>query len=227
MGSTTPGSAFGRIVSQGSKLTTTSYAVLGLLAIRSWTAYEMTQQMQRSLSRFWPRATSKLYEEPRKLADHRLATGVGESTGQRTRVRHTITPEGRRALARWLAEPAQDPALEAEFLVKVFLAEHGSRSALLATLDSVVAWAEQQAATDARIATSYLTGTGPFPERAPQLVLVGRYLADFGQMTGRWAVWARELVEQWPDDPAQRVPDWATLQEIAARGPSQEDRPAP
>lgn len=221
------GEGIGRIVSRGSKLTTTSYAVLGLLAIRPWTTYEMTQQMQRSLSRFWPRAASKLYEEPRKLADHRLATGAEESTGQRTRVRHTVTPDGRRALARWLAEPAQDPALEAEFLVKVFLAEHGSRSDLLATLASVAAWAEQQAATDARIATSYLTGSGPFPERTPQLVLVGRYLADFAQMSGRWALWAQELVEQWPEDPAQRVPDWDALREIAVRGPSQEDRPAP
>ncbi len=48
-------------------MTTTSYAILGLLAIRPWTTYELTQQMQRSLSRFWPRAESKLYEEPKKL----------------------------------------------------------------------------------------------------------------------------------------------------------------
>ena len=51
-------------------LTTTSYAVLGLLAIKPWSSYELTQQMDRSLGRVWPRAVSKLYEEPKKLVDH-------------------------------------------------------------------------------------------------------------------------------------------------------------
>ena len=30
-------------------LTTTSYAILGLLALRSWTAYELAKQMKRTL----------------------------------------------------------------------------------------------------------------------------------------------------------------------------------
>ena len=44
------------------RLTTTSYAILGLLAIKPWTTYELAQQMDRSLRRIWPRAKSKLYE---------------------------------------------------------------------------------------------------------------------------------------------------------------------
>ena len=54
-------------------LTTTSYAILGLLAVRPWSTYELTRQMDRSLGRFWPRAESKLYEEPKKLAAQGLA----------------------------------------------------------------------------------------------------------------------------------------------------------
>ena len=50
-----------------SALTTTSYAILGLLAIKPWSTYELAQQMDRSLGRIWPRAQSKLYEEPKKL----------------------------------------------------------------------------------------------------------------------------------------------------------------
>ena len=203
---------------RGSRLTTTSYAVLGLLAIRAWTPYEMTQQMQRSLSRFWPRTVSKLYEEPKKLADAGLADRSDERTGRRTRTRYAVTPDGRRRLASWLAEPAQDPVLELEFLVKVFLAEHGTREDLLATLTGVTAWAQQRALQDAEIAGSYLGGTGPFPDRTAQLVLVGRYLSDFSEMTERWAHWATGQVEQWPDDPAARTPDRAALQEVVDRG---------
>ena len=45
-------------------LTTTSYAVLGLLCVQPWTAYDLAQQMTRSTSFVWPRATSGLYNEP-------------------------------------------------------------------------------------------------------------------------------------------------------------------
>ncbi len=204
---------------RGSKLTTTSHAVLGLLAIRPWTPYEMTQQMQRSLSRFWPRTVSKLYEEPKKLAEHQLADSSDERIGQRTRTRYAITPDGRRELASWLAQPTQDPVLELEFLVRVFLAEHGTRDDLLATLTAVTTWAAQRAVQDAEIADGYLTGAGPFPERTAQLVLVGKYLSDFSEMTERWAHWATEQVEQWPDDPGARTPDWAALRDVAGRRP--------
>ena len=204
-------------MSTGSKLTTTSYAVLGLLAIRSWTPYEMTRQMQRSLSRFWPRTVSKLYEEPKKLAEHHLADSSDERIGQRARTRYTITPDGRRQLASWLAQPTRDPVLELEFLVKVFLAEHGARDDLLATLASVTAWAQECALQDAEIADGYLAGSGPFPERTAQLVLVGKYLSDFSEMTERWARWATEQVEQWPDDLGGRTPDWAALRDVAER----------
>ena len=50
-----------------SRLTGTTYAVLGLLAVQPWSTYELTQQMERTLGRVWPRAQSKLYEEPKKL----------------------------------------------------------------------------------------------------------------------------------------------------------------
>ena len=58
--------------------TPTSHAILGLLAIRSWSTYELTQQMHRSLRRFWPRAESKLYEEPKKLVELGWATATLE-----------------------------------------------------------------------------------------------------------------------------------------------------
>ena len=63
-------------------LTATSYAVLGLLAVKPWSSYELTQQMDRSLGRVWPRAVSKLYEEPKKLASHGLARPATQQNGR-------------------------------------------------------------------------------------------------------------------------------------------------
>src|SRR5262245_59085502 len=118
-------------------LTTTSYAILSLLGVRPWSTYELTQQMERSLGRIWPRAASKLYEEPKKLVEHGYARAKDELVGKRPRTVYAITPKGRRALARWLAEPGGGPVLEFEGLLKVTFAENGSKADVLATLDSI------------------------------------------------------------------------------------------
>jgi len=55
-------------------LTTTSYAILGLLAIQPWSTYELAQLMKRSMHFFWPRAESNLYAEPKRLVEAELAT---------------------------------------------------------------------------------------------------------------------------------------------------------
>ena len=199
------------------RLTATSYAILGLLAIRPWSTYELTQQMHRSMRRFWPRAESKLYEEPKKLAALGLATATPELVGRRSRTRYAATTEGRTELARWLGEHGPAPVLESEPLLKVFFAEHGTKDDLLATLDRLRSWAEENLREDARIADSYVTGTGPFPDRAAQLVLVGRYLSDFADMTHRWADWATDEVAKWPEDISAAPPAIDVLRELAAR----------
>ena len=91
-------------------LTPTSYAILGLLAVKPWTTYELAQQMDRALGRFWPRAESKLYEEPKKLVAHGLARASSETVGKRRRTVYTITAKGRRALANGCRHRAKDPS---------------------------------------------------------------------------------------------------------------------
>ncbi len=90
------------------------------------------------------------------------------------------------------------PFPSADTGIKVFLAEHGTKHDLLNTLAAVQDWAQQQVAENAEIARGYLEGSGPFPERAAQLVLVGKYVADVAEITRRWADWATHLVEEWP-----------------------------
>jgi len=66
-------------------LPTTSYAILGMLALRPWSAYELAQQTRRSLSLCWPTAESVLYHEPKRLVRLGLATAKRQATGRRTR----------------------------------------------------------------------------------------------------------------------------------------------
>ncbi len=88
-----------------SRLTTTSYAVLGQIALAPGSAYELTKRMRRNYRFFWPRAESRLYDEARRLVDAGLATGERSFTGRRARTRYALTAAGRRVLRAWLAEP--------------------------------------------------------------------------------------------------------------------------
>lgn len=197
-------------------LTSTSYAILGLLAVKPWTTYELAQQMDRALGRFWPRAESKLYEEPKKLVAHGLAQASTEMVGRRRRTVYTITAKGRRALADWVPTPGDGPVLEFEQLIKVFFAEHATKADLLTTLAGVREWSDERLGGGARVPEAYLDGKGPFPERLPWLILVGQFLVDFHLMVEHWADWASEIVETWPDDVAAAQPDWKTLEQQAS-----------
>ena len=198
-------------------LTTTSYAVLGLLSIRPWSSYELTQQMDRSLGRIWPRAASKLYEEPKKLTARGLARASTEQNGQRARTIYAITDEGRRALASWLQHPGDGPVIEFEQLLKVFFAECGTRTATLATLRAAQEWAAARCAESIAIGERYLQGQGPFPERLPELELTSRFVTDFYLLVLQWARWATAIAETWPDDPRQARPDLHVLAETVER----------
>ena len=185
------------------RLTTTSYAVLSLLALRPWTTYELAKQMKRSLGWIWPRAESRLYEEPKKLVAAGLATSRSEPTGRRRSTVYSITPEGRQALAGWLAEPGTGPVLECEALVKIAYADLGTRDGLLANLAALIDDETAKLHFGEMIARQYLDGLGPFQERLPISGLMWRFLWDYHLAVLRWARWARAEVQAWPDDLSQ------------------------
>jgi DNA-binding PadR family transcriptional regulator len=195
--------------------TTTSYAILGLLAIRPWTTYELVRQMGRSLGRLWPRAESKIYEEPRKLVAAGLARASTGSVGRRPRTTYSITAKGRRALAAWLAEPgASPPSLESEHLLKLFFAEHGTTRDAIATVEALRDWALLQRSVHLQFARDYLSGQGQFQERFAVNSLTGRFLIDFNDMLLAWCERTLDVLNRWPDDPSQAQPDTGMLAEL-------------
>jgi DNA-binding PadR family transcriptional regulator len=194
-------------------LTTTSYAILGLLAVKPWTTHELVQQIDRSLRRIWPRAQSKLYEEPKKLVAHGYARATDDAVGRRPRTRYAITAKGRRALAAWLHEPGNGPVLECEQLVKIHFADSGTKDDVLANLAAARAWVLEQNEENLATGRAYLEGRGAFPERAALNQLTGVFLTELYAMTARWVRWATDVVEAWPDDVTEASPDLAAAAE--------------
>ena len=203
------------------QLTPTSHAILGLLAIKPWTTYELAKQMDRTVNRFWPRARSKLYEEPKKLVAMGLAEATSGTTGRRPRTVYSITPEGRRALAAWLSADSAEPVFESEHVLKVFYAENGTTEDVLATLHQLREWVHERTLHNIEVGSSYLHGEGPYPQRLPILVLTSRFLDDQLETVDRWAAWASDVVAAWPPDPGGAEPDIdglaGTLEQSTAR----------
>ncbi len=187
-------------MSQEQRLTTTSYLMLGLLALRRWSTYELAQQMRRSIAYYWPRAVSHIYEEPKKLVAHGLATATHTFSGRRRRTVYAITAKGRRSLKRWLSTPGRGPTIEFEGLVKVLYAEQGTKEHLIATLRSVQRDAEQTRQHHARLAADLVRTGGPFPERLHVNALVFKFMWEQVEMVSRWGAWAEKEVARWPQD---------------------------
>jgi DNA-binding PadR family transcriptional regulator len=179
-------------------LSTTSYAILGLLAIKPWSTYELAQQVKYSLNFFWPRTERQLYEQPKVLVAAGLATARKEHVGRRPRTVYAITAKGRRALRAWLAEPAAAPQLEWEGMLKVFFAESSTKEQLAAHLRDIADARRRATAHNRRVRRERLEDF-PFPERLHLAGLVNRFFTEYGAAIERWADWAAAEVDSWPD----------------------------
>jgi PadR family transcriptional regulator AphA len=181
-------------------MTSTTYAVLGLLCVQPWSAYELAQQMARSLRFMWPRAESGIYREPQKLIDLGYATVEEVAAGpRRTKAVFSATPAGRQAFQRWLREPSAPPQFESEAMVKFFFCDHGTLGDARRVLDELQAHAETLLEAFRQATRSHQDNSGPFPERQHIGTLTGRFVFDYASTLARWAAWAREHVDEWPD----------------------------
>ncbi len=200
----------------------TSFAILGLLAIRPWSAYELTKQMTRTLSHVWPRAESHLYLEPTRLVDAGLATATRTRENDRERVVYEITPAGRAALDAWLREPAAPTVLESETMVKVLFGNLVPTEVLQHHLRAFADEAEATETPWRAIARDYIDGRGPFPERIHVNALYWVLLDRWARIRSEWATWAAHEIARWPDEhgPADREETLRTL-----RRALEDDRP--
>lgn len=201
------------------KLTVTSHAILSLLAMRPWSGYELAKQMHRTVGMFWPRAERGVYDEPRNLVAHGLATATDELVGARPRTVYEITDRGRAALREWLGSSSVEPLqLESEAVLRVTFGENGTGEQALATLQTMREQLADQAAFIAGIARQYVDGEGPFPQRVHLISLVGRFLAMQLQAADEWAAWAEDQVRQWGDvtEPPEGDAARASMLEVLA-----------
>lgn len=83
--------------------------------------------------------------------------------------------------------------------LRLFFADHGTKDGLLATLVELEGQAGKLRDQAVAQAAEYLSEEGPFPERLHILGLLGQFVLDQTDLLARWARWAHDEVEGWPD----------------------------
>jgi PadR family transcriptional regulator AphA len=218
-----------------------TYGLLGTLATRSWTGYELTAQVRRSLRFVWPASEGHLYREQKRLIALGWASVQQESAGRRSRNRLSITEAGREALAEWLRTEPEEPHFQVEGVMRTFFADSGTRDDLVASMEATAEKARSMLEEMLGFVDEYLAEGGPlsmseqpddlrprefrgrpmYPDRLPVVALAMdvttrllKVLDDFFTETG-------DAVRSWPDTsgsalaPATRV----RLEEIQQRRP--------
>jgi PadR family transcriptional regulator AphA len=126
------------------ELSATAYVILGMLAWRPMSGYDIKATVDHSTRQFWAASYGQIYPELRRLAEAGLVEGeADDSGGGRRRTAYSLTPAGRQALEDWLAKEPTTFEQRDEGLLKLFFSAAAPDSAV-ATLDAKRAFHEDK-----------------------------------------------------------------------------------
>jgi DNA-binding PadR family transcriptional regulator len=83
--------------------TAVTWVVLGLVALKPRSGYEIKRIVDRSIRHFWAASYGQIYPELRRLEEEGWIAGEDDPRGGRSRRVYGITPAGRAGLRGWLA----------------------------------------------------------------------------------------------------------------------------
>lgn len=103
--------------------TAVTWTVVGLLAQRPRSGYEIKQAVDRTIRHFWAASYGQIYPELKRLEAAGWIEGADGSRGARSRRVYTITAEGQRELRGWLYGHETRIELRDESLLRLFFAD--------------------------------------------------------------------------------------------------------
>ncbi len=97
------------------------YAILGLLAARELSGYELTKTFDQSVAYFWHARSQQIYPELARLEEDGLVVSeVVAQVGRPDKRVYRITPDGVSSLQEWVTSPSPLTLVKDEFMVKVW-----------------------------------------------------------------------------------------------------------
>lgn len=96
-------------------------AILGLLAMKPMTGYDLSRSYRRALQQIWYAPLGQVYPTLRTMQrDGLLKVSIKVQHHRPNRKIYSLTAEGRKTLLAWLAYPAALPRMHHEFIHKLF-----------------------------------------------------------------------------------------------------------
>jgi DNA-binding PadR family transcriptional regulator len=118
------------------RLSTTEFAVLGLLSFGERSGYEMKKAAERGVGYVWTAAKSHIYAVLPRLVEGGYATTRRVTQERRPDKQvYKITRKGERAFKEWLEAPITERGARSPFLLKVFFGGLMSKEALVAHIE--------------------------------------------------------------------------------------------
>jgi DNA-binding PadR family transcriptional regulator len=104
------------------ELSATAKVILGMLAARPRSGYEIKQLVDSSARFFWAASYGQIYPELKRLEGGGLIKGNESAHGARQRTIFHLTAKGKRVAREWIAEPPEILETRDEGLLKLFFA---------------------------------------------------------------------------------------------------------
>jgi len=109
-------------ISIGMELSATAKVILGMLAARPRSGYEIKTLVDSSARFFWAASYGQIYPELKRLEGAGLITGADAFQGARQRTVYKLTAKGTRAARDWIQRPPETFELRDEGLLELFFA---------------------------------------------------------------------------------------------------------
>ena len=170
-------------------------AILGLLAIKPMTGYDLSRSYRRALQQIWYAPHGQVYPTLRKMKRDGLLKVVVKVQHHRPNKKvYSLTAAGRKLLVLWLSQPAALPRMHHEFIHKLFLLNNVAPAGRVAQVDAYVKRSREWAA-DLRRAEALLEPSlqGPNAESAWFQLLSLRHLC---RLVESEADSARQIAEE-------------------------------
>ncbi len=156
-----------------------TWAVLGLIADRPRSGYDVKRIIDRSIRHFWAASYGQIYPELKRLEQAGWIAGDDAPRGGRARRIFRITPAGSEALGAWLAGPTTRVEIRDESLLRLFFSDTSPREQALGLLAARREGYRQML----EYLRSLDDGTGPDP---PFVDLVYRWGLDYCEWGIEW-----------------------------------------
>ncbi len=171
------------------ELNATGKVILGMLAARPRSGYEIKQLIDNSARFFWAASYGQIYPELKRLESDGLVKGSDSAQGNRQRTVYKLTAKGRRAAKEWLVSDSEVLESRDEGLLRLFFAG-GIDPPQTAEIARKRAATSRAKAAELRAIQESIdeTGAPDGPEAEPDAgsLLVLRYGVEMSEWAAEW-----------------------------------------